>query len=178
LGKGFTEHYLAKDVTTVIAAVRNVANADTKALHELKRGNGSELIVVKIDSSSATDAKDAASALRTEHKITSIDVVIANAGIFEHPALVAEWDVEQVQRMVDINVYGLVHLFQAAQSLLKAAQRPKLAYVSSRLGSIQLSAKEALWPGAYGMSKAAGNYVVAKIAAENEWLIAYCLDPG
>ena len=136
------------------------------------------MIVVKIDSSSATDAKEAALVLKTEHKIACIDIVVANAGIFEHVAPVAEWDVSQVQRLVDVNVYGLVYLFQAMQSLLEEASCPKLAYVSSRLGSIELSAKEPLWPGAYGMSKAAGNYIVSKIAAENQWLATYCLDPG
>ena len=178
LGKGFTEHYLAEDDTTVVAAVRNMASADTLALSELECGTGSKLIVVKIDSSSTNDAEAAASALEKDHGIKHIDLVIANAGIFEHPAPVSEWDVSQVQRMIDVNVYAIVHLFQALQPLLKNSNNPKLAYVSSRLGSIQLSAKEALWPGAYGLSKAAGNYVVAKIAAENEWLSAFCMDPG
>lgn len=178
MGKGFAEHYLARDNTIVIAAVRNTTSADTKALSQLKRGDGSELIVVKIDGSSTSDAKEAASALENKHGITQIDLVIANAGIFEHPGPVSEWDLSQVQRMIDVNVYALVHLFQAMQALMKTAEKPKLAYVSSRLGSIQLSAKEALWPGAYGLSKAAGNYVVAKIAAENQWLSAFCMDPG
>lgn len=178
MGKGFTEHYLAEDNTIVIAAVRNTTSADTEALSELKRGDGSKLIVVKIDSSSTKDAREAASALENEHGITQINLVIANAGIFEHPAPVSEWDLSQVQRMIDVNVYALVHLFQAMQALMKAADQPKLAYVSSKLGSIQLSAKEALWPGAYGLSKAAGNYVVAKIAAENQWLSGFCMDPG
>lgn len=117
-------------------------------------------------------------ALSTAYGITHIDLVIANAGIFEHLAPVSEWDVGQVQRMIDVNVYGLVRLFQAVMPHLRLANEPKLAYVSSQLGSIALSAKEALWPGAYGLSKAAGNYVIAKISAESEWLSAFCLDPG
>lgn len=178
IGKGLTEHYLGRKGTTVIAAVRDVTGAGAESLQALPRSEGSELIIVKIDSNSSTDAKEAAARLQSEHQISHVDIAIANAGIFGHPAPVSEWDVSQVQSMMDVNVYGLVHLFQALQPLLHNSPAPKLVYVSSRLGSIQLSAQEALWPGAYGMSKAAGNFVVAKIGAENKWLNVLSVDPG
>jgi norsolorinic acid ketoreductase len=77
-----------------------------------------------------------------------------------------------------VNSLGLVVLFQAVHKLLFASPTgaPKLAYISSGLGSIggyiDLAAT------AYGVSKAAANYLVKALDVENPSLITLAISPG
>jgi norsolorinic acid ketoreductase len=77
-----------------------------------------------------------------------------------------------------VNSLGLVVLFQAVHKLLFASPTgaPKLAYISSALGSIggyiDLAAT------AYGASKAAANYLVKAFDVENPSLVTLAISPG
>lgn len=55
IGKGLLEVFVSRPDTTVIAAVRDVEKS-TKDLSAAKTGKGSKVIIVKIDSTSETDA--------------------------------------------------------------------------------------------------------------------------
>jgi hypothetical protein len=59
LGESLLAQFLARPNVTAIPGVRNPEGANVKALKDLPRGNGSELIIVKIDSMSETDAETA-----------------------------------------------------------------------------------------------------------------------
>jgi norsolorinic acid ketoreductase len=69
----------------VIAAVRNPTSPETTSLSNLPTGESSRLIIIKIDASSDTDAKAAVDSL-SSRDISSLDIVIANAGIFDTAA--------------------------------------------------------------------------------------------
>ncbi|KAH7160982.1 hypothetical protein EDB81DRAFT_866591 [Dactylonectria macrodidyma] len=73
IGKGFVQTFLSRPATTVVVAVRNPEHATSKSLHELPKGEGSLLILAKLDSNITSDAG--------EHGIQALDIVIANAGI-------------------------------------------------------------------------------------------------
>lgn len=171
-------HYLECSNTTVIAGLRDLSNASSQDFHHLSRGSGSVFIPMKLDSASPTDATNAVSVLRSEHRISHIDIVIANAGICEHFVPVAEIDLAEVHRHLDTNTWGLLRLFQATWPLLQKSASPKLIYMSSRLSSISLATKDPVFTGTYGLSKAAGNYLIAKIASENPDLVAFSINPG
>ena len=73
--------YLQRANITVIAGVRDPTDESARSLNCVPQGSGSKLLFVKIDSSSETDVNKAAAELQAVHGITSLDTVIANAGI-------------------------------------------------------------------------------------------------
>lgn len=79
---------------------------------------------------------------------------------------------------MNINVLGILTLFRAFEPLLRASQAPKFVALSSPLGSIALVPSV---PGpwfCYGVTKAALNYMLARMHVENEWLSVVSLSPG
>ncbi|PKX89938.1 putative NADP(+)-dependent dehydrogenase [Aspergillus novofumigatus IBT 16806] len=156
LGRGLVTHYLAQPDTTVIGTVRDVSSENAKDLVTLPKGGGSRLIVVPLIADSASNAAEAVSEIQTQHHIEHIDIVIANAGICTTTA----------------------ELFRAVAPLLQKASTPKFAYISTLLASIHEIEQIPSLTAAYGMSKVAGNYLIKKIDAENEGLVALAIDPG
>ncbi|KAH7317783.1 hypothetical protein BKA65DRAFT_108015 [Rhexocercosporidium sp. MPI-PUGE-AT-0058] len=175
IGKGLLEIYLARPSHTVIAAVRDPSTADS--LSTLPKGKDSTLIIVKIDSASETDPAAAVSLLKTKHNITSLDIVIANAGISNAaPCPVSTVPLSAIQTHLQINGLAPVLLFQAVFPLL--GKGAKFVYTSSAMATIGGMELRPYPLSPYGASKALGNYFVRKIHFENEELIAFAMDPG
>jgi len=178
LGQALLATYLARPNTTVIAAVRDPSHESAKALSNLPKGEFSKLIVVKIDSASEPDALAAVKTLQAEHNITVLDVVIANAGISKIYPIVAEVKAEDLREHFNVNVVGVVLLFQAVLPLLQKSIQPKFVALSSSAGSIGNIEYRNVPNAAYGTSKATLNYVIRKAHFENENLIVFPVDPG
>ncbi|KAL3421809.1 aflatoxin biosynthesis ketoreductase nor-1 [Phlyctema vagabunda] len=178
IGLGLFELYIAKANTTVIAAVRRPEHETVTALSSLPKGENSHLIVVKIDSVSETDAKAAIAALQNEHKITSLDIVIANAGGVDIFPKVADVQIADFQRHIELNAFGPLILFQAVLPLLKASKKAIFAPISSSAGSIGGMDLVPFPNGVYGPSKAMLNYLVRKIDQEHPDLTAFSISPG
>jgi norsolorinic acid ketoreductase len=164
IGKGLTAALLQRPHTTIIAGVRDPAVSAT-ILDSLPTAAGSKVIVVKIDSQSETDAKEAVSQLSTQHNITSLDVVIANAGIAHSGTSVAQTSSESLRDHLNTNAIGPVLLFQAFRPLLQASKcgNPVFLATSTVVGSIGGQEALAGLPpvlSPYGASKAALNWVV------------------
>lgn len=179
LGRGFVEKYLSRPETTVVAAVRNPAGKDSQELAELKKAEGSKLILVKIDSTSETDAAKAVQEIKSQN-VSHLDVVIANAGIFNSEAFleVSKMKTSDLIEHVDVNVNGPVRLFQAILPLLQASKQPKFVVISSGVGTIA-GAEYIPWAvTSYGASKAALNFLLRRIHIENKDLIAIAFHPG
>lgn len=107
-----------------------------------------------------------------------IDVVVANAAIADTAAMVLDTATDDVRRHLDVNVIGVLALFQAVTPLLKKGNNPKFIVLSSSLGSSTLAT---YMPGpwfCYGVTKAAVNYLVRRIHVENDWLTTTALQPG
>jgi len=79
-----------------------------------------------------------------------------------------------------INAYSILLLFQASRPLLqKSTHPPKFVYIGARLGVISDMDRLGRAPlAAYSLSKLAGNWLVRKLHYENDWLIAFIVDPG
>ena len=79
---------------------------------------------------------------------------------------------------VDVNVGGPVRLFQACLPLLKSAEQPKFGLVSSMAGGINGAAAFPFPRASHGASKAAANFVLRRIRAENPDIISLAIHPG
>lgn len=177
IGKGLLSAFLLRDNTTVIAAVRNIAAAQ-ESFSSLLAGSNSKLIIVKIDSTSDTDPAAAVEELKTKYSITKVDVVISNAGIMDNVAHALETTAEQARKHFETNTLGPMLVLQAFMPLLSASASPKFFVISSTIGSISEVNNIPNPFFAYGMSKAAVNYLVRKIAFDNPTLISMALCPG
>jgi norsolorinic acid ketoreductase len=182
IGKGLTSSLLQRPNTTVIAGVRDIAKS-TSILEGLPKANGSKLILVKLDSQSETDPSNAVSELASKHSITSLDAVIANAGIGHSGSTIAKNSAEALRDHFNTNTIGPILLFQAVAPLLKASPtgHPKFLAISTIIGSIGAQEQLAALPptlSPYGASKAALNWVFKRIHIEENWLTAYVSHPG
>ncbi|OTA97018.1 hypothetical protein M434DRAFT_19239 [Hypoxylon sp. CO27-5] len=159
LGKGLLETYLAKPNHTVIAANRDPQSPLSKALYDLPKGPGSNLVIVKVDATVATDALEAIQGL---NDIDHLDLVIASAGIAKKYPKVADLKVADLLEHMTTNVFGALWLFQATLPLLIKAKSPTWVTIGSDAGCIQI----------------AMHWLTKKINAEEEWLNALVIDPG
>ena len=139
---------------------------------------------MKIDSLSETDAQQAITQLKSEHNITSLDVVIANAGIAKVFPLVQDARVKDFLEYYRTNVIGVVILFQAILPLLKnSTKTPKFVVMGSVAGSIGEAEKVQSLIRSRA-SKAALNFITKRIHAENADIIAFpspswiCMQPN
>ncbi|KAL4907941.1 hypothetical protein BDW74DRAFT_148272 [Aspergillus multicolor] len=178
IGKGLVTHYLARPSTTVIATVRDPTSANATALNSLPRGHDSRLIIVALTADSPTSAATTASEIQDAHGITHIDIVIANAGICEHWGPVLDATEADILAHFQVNTLGPLRLIQATAPLLAKAAAPKFIYISTLLASIGGVGQLVSLTGPYGMSKAAGNFLVRKIHDENEQLVTLAVNPG
>ncbi|KAG6353774.1 hypothetical protein INS49_005253 [Diaporthe citri] len=182
IGRGFIQQLLQKPLTTVIAAVRDPSHPTSKALADLPRGTDSQLIVVKLDSTVDTDAAAAVAELR-ERGVSSLDVVIANAGIAQGGTSVRNTSVANTQKHFSVNAIGPLTLFQATADLLQASKSgsPKFIAVSTVIGSIGSQEIFTNFPkvsSPYGASKAALNWFIRLLSFEEPWLTSSVFHPG
>ncbi|KAK4124228.1 NAD(P)-binding protein [Parathielavia appendiculata] len=146
LGHALVKRFLALPNHSVIAAVRDP-------------GPGTTLMTVQYNAGKEQSAVDAVAQLQTENGIDHLDIVVANAGISKQWPLVNDVHLADIREHVEVNVLGVVSLYQATRPLLQQQQPP----VPSA---------------SYGPSKAMLNWYGVRINAEDEWLISFILDPG
>ncbi|KAK0707945.1 hypothetical protein B0H67DRAFT_325138 [Lasiosphaeris hirsuta] len=175
LGKGLTTTYLARPDHIVIAGARNPADSSATGLADLPKGAGSRLIVVKIDSTVESDAKEAVSQLAAQG-IDHLDIVIANAGIATIFPSVEELQIAHLKSHIEVNVYGIVYLYQATLPLLRKAASPKWVTIGSSAGNI--GTLQPIPNAAYAPSKIAAHWITKRIDAEEPELTAFVFHPG
>ncbi|WYZ45782.1 hypothetical protein EsH8_IX_000007 [Colletotrichum jinshuiense] len=183
IGHGFVSLLLQRPDTTVIAGVRDPVNPSSKALADLPKGEGSKLILVKIDLSVESDPASAIATLQKEHNINSLDIVIANAGISHSSTTVSKVDSKAALEHFAINSIAPLVLFDAAALLLKASasKNPIFVGISSLMGSNGAAEAVAQVPisiSPYGSSKAALNWFVRRLHFEEPWVTAFVFHPG
>jgi norsolorinic acid ketoreductase len=115
--KGPSFHIPRQTHHTLIAGVRDPTNAFSKALLTLPHGKNSKVILVKIDSLSETDALTAVSTPKSEHQVTKLDIVIANAGIANYFGRARVTPIKEMISHYQVNVIGPLLLFQATAEL-------------------------------------------------------------
>ncbi|KAK1147563.1 hypothetical protein N8T08_000905 [Aspergillus melleus] len=180
IGKGLAAAYLKTPNTTVIAACRDTSPEKTEALHSLPRGTNCNLITVSLSLDQPDSIIKTTQQLQAQHRVSQIDVVVANAGICEHYGPLVEMTDSDLQTHLNINTFGLMRLFQAVIPFLQSSQQqPRFVYVSTELASLAgLEQNKASLTNAYGMSKVAGNYFIRRAHFEHEDIITLAVDPG
>lgn len=178
IGREILSILLARPNVTVIAANRDLSHPTSNSLKDLPRGQGSKLLLVKLDSNHPEDATAAVKTLQLDHGITRVDVLIANAGIGDYWNYALKTPVQEIERHIKINTFGPIALLQAFWPLLDASEEPKFIVTSTTLGSIGAMEQFPFLGLAYGISKVAANYAIKKIALENPKLATAALHPG
>ncbi|KAI0883034.1 NAD(P)-binding protein [Annulohypoxylon maeteangense] len=144
-------------------------------------GRGSRLIIVKIDSTSDADARDAVAYLGSSENISHLDIVVANAGLSIAIGPLIKVKPGQLAELIDVNSLGPLRLAQATLPLLaNAPARPRFVLLGSMQGSTGGMEKYPLPMGAYGASKAAAHFLVRKLHFElaEEGICVFAVDPG
>lgn len=84
-----------------------------------------------------------------------LDLLIHNAGVLLRDERLGELDAAAFQEAFEVNALAPLLLTEALLPLLRAGHKPKVAFLSSQLGSITRT--EAFYTPSYAMSKAALN---------------------
>ncbi|MEV0895067.1 SDR family NAD(P)-dependent oxidoreductase [Promicromonospora sp. NPDC050262] len=115
---------------------------DLAALDDLVAGYGDAVVPLRLD---VTDPDEARDAVRTAAQaLGRIDVVVNNAG-YGLFGTVEEITPEQLRDQLDVNLFGVLHVTQAALPVLRAQGSGHVVQVSSSSGV-------AAWPGLGGYS--------------------------
>ena len=137
------------------------------------------MIIVKISSTSETDAAEAVKELETAHNIKALDIVIANAGIAKVYPRVEDAQTRDLLEHYHVNVIGNIILFRAVLPLLqKSKKTPKFITMGSTAGTIGAQEHIPVPNAVYGPSKAALHWITRKIHIENENIVAFPIHPG
>lgn len=165
----------------MVAAVRN---PETTTLKGYQAAEGTNLVLVKIENTSATDPAAAVEQIKAAG-IASLDIVVANAGVSPLDALrkVEDMSLDQIRNLFEVNTLSYVTLFQAVRPLLKAAadggvSAKLLALTSNASQIVDMEPSIPVMVGSYGLSKAALNFLVRRTHFENPWLSAWVMNPG
>ncbi|KAJ4299343.1 hypothetical protein N0V90_004588 [Kalmusia sp. IMI 367209] len=170
LGLGLLQRYLLLPNHTVVAAVRSPSHPSSTSLSSLPTGTNTTLIVVKIDASVEADAFAAARELQDKHGITKLDIVIANAGVSYVWPAVKDLKLEDIKGHMEPNVYGMVSLYQATRELLKKSEGEPAFVLMGSMAGLPMPLTD--------RPKAAAQWMIIRIDAEDAWLNAFSMDPG
>jgi len=175
IGFALVNELAAKHNDVVIyGAVRDPASA--MALKELASKYPGKVEIIKYVSGDEVVTKELAKTIQEKHG--RVDTVIASAGASSFMGTAAETPADKLREHFEVNVTGILILFQDLLPLLKASKSPRFVPLSS--GAASLTAYITLPAGytCYGASKAALNYISRKIHFENEWITCFPLAPG
>ncbi|CAD6571100.1 MAG: hypothetical protein TREMPRED_000162 [Tremellales sp. Tagirdzhanova-0007] len=131
------------------------------------------VITIKLDAASTTDPASAVKELQSKG-IKEIDLVIANAAVNLNNDNMADLSLDDFTTTMDVNVRGPLLLFQATLPLLP--KNGKFCFITSGAGTI--NKQQVPGQGAYGLSKAALNFLMRKLQAEHPDLFICALSPG
>ncbi|KAL3477600.1 NAD(P)-binding protein [Aspergillus californicus] len=178
IGRGLVEAYLTRPNYTVIGSVRNGNSPAATELKSTPTAPGSKLLLVELENTSVTDPARVLAEIQAAG-IEHLDIVIANAGA--SPPVVPLDTVETADLLTAFhtNAAAPLLLFQTFRELLKASKQPKWASISSGAGSVaDIGPKGSWFLPAYGVSKAALNWITEAICFSQDWLVALTLHPG
>lgn len=127
---------LAAKGDTVFATMRGIDGKNAAVAAELRdwaSAHGHALYVLELDVTN--DASIRAAARHAEEIAGGIDVLINNAGIGTF-GIQEAFTVEQVQRVYDVNVFGVLRVNRAILPMMRAQGAGHVVYISSGLGRI------------------------------------------
>lgn len=175
LGLEFTRQYLGAG-NRVLAACRDPESAGE--LQKLKEQHGEVLSIHALDVASTESIENAARDI--SEKVESLDIVINNAGIGTWSTL-DSLTMEEMMKVFQTNGAAPLLVSRAFLPLLEKSERPLLAQITSRLGSIALRETfGSTGSYAYNASKAALNMIgkMLSIDLKGSGIIVILQSPG
>lgn len=160
---------LAQKGIYVYMGARNI-NHGIHAADILKKEGFTQVEAIQLDVTDSISVQMARKVMG--EKISSLDILINNAGIYGgYPQSALDATVEQFRLTFETNVYGVVGVTQAFIDLLKKSSEPRIVNVSSSQGSLTLHSDPLYryydYKGAvYLSSKAAMNMYTVVLAYE------------
>lgn len=143
----------------MVGSVRDETAPGVASLESAAAEHGTKLLIVKMESASHTDAKDAVGQMRAAG-IDHIDILIANAGVSPPLVPLETESLDAIDSAFRINALGPLALYQACHSLLMASQTPRFVAVGSAAGSMGAMGRFRSWVApAYCISKSALNWI-------------------
>lgn len=110
--------------------------------------------------------------------VQDLNVIVACAGIAKFNTI-EDTSLEELEEILMINTISVVLLYKAMLPLLrKSPTSPRFVFISGASGSLNSMRKFSIPIGSFGASKALGNYLVARMGMENDWLITLMINPG
>jgi NAD(P)-dependent dehydrogenase (short-subunit alcohol dehydrogenase family) len=147
----------------VVGARNETAGSDSAAR---LAAEGIDATSVRIDVSS--DESVAAAARELEERFGTLDVLVNNAGI-SGPFDPVTWgqdpttmDLDDLRRVVDTNVYGVIRVTNAMLPMLRRSEHPRIVNTSSSMGSLERQPGPVM--GVYSSSKTFLNGITVQYA--------------
>lgn len=130
IGRSLALRLAARGARLALVARRE---AELEALAEEIRNAGGEALPLVCDVAKAADA--AAACARAERELGGVDLLVNNAGYGRHRRF-ADWDVADIERMMQVNYMGAVHFTKALLPGMQRRRRGWIVFVASVAGKI------------------------------------------
>ena len=177
IGFELARQYAVAGDTLIFAGCRTPERAE--ALHALAGQHSNRVVVTQLDVDDAASI-DAAVAIVGE-RAGGLDLLINNAGISPHgehkSRQMGSLSAAHVSEVINTNAVGALIVTQEFRALLHAGDNPRVAMISSGLGSLERSRGSGY---AYRMSKAAMNMAARCLAFDSamDGVITVTVAPG
>jgi NAD(P)-dependent dehydrogenase (short-subunit alcohol dehydrogenase family) len=178
-----TAKQLSKKGLFVYLGTRDLEKGEV-VVKELTENGFQNIKAIQID---VTNLDSILSAKKTiEKEQGKLDILINNAGILgTNPQQASDTSIEDIQKVFDINFFGVIQVTQTFLELLKKSESPRISNITSGLGSLTLHS-DPNWKyypfktASYGTSKAALNAYTIVLAYELKELPfkVNVIDPG
>jgi len=160
LGLGMTRRWLA-DGREVLALARDPEHAP--ALAELAAAHSGRLLIARCDVTSETELMAAVDRAASAWGV--VDLLVNNAAVMgQQGAGLATLDLTDLAHTLEVDAIAPLRVTRAFMPLLLRSPLPRVAHISSAMGSIEGNSEGGYW--AYRMSKAALNMASRNLALE------------
>jgi len=172
LGRALAVGLADRGWSLVIDARHPDALADSEAEVKTHLGAGARVVAIPGDVSDARHRRDLVAAAEG---LGGLDLLVNNASDLGATPLprIADYPLDALRRVLEVNVVAPVALVQEAAPLLRDSSAPAILNVTS---DASVEAYEG-W-GGYGSSKAALDHVGAVLAVEEPAVAVWTVDPG
>lgn len=136
LGRSLVKTWLAQPNSTVVATVQDVEHENAKSLSSFPKGENSKLIVKKLDHANESDPERILSELKSEHRISHIDVILPAAGDAGPFNAIQDIKLEDIVPTLENNTLGPLRLFQTFSPLLNNSSNPRFVCITTGIANL------------------------------------------
>lgn len=180
MGYEFVRQLRDRPGAIVFASSRN----PEKATNLQKLTDKGNVHIVKIGNQPESINESLAAAELVKKVAGKVDIVIANAGIFDHETSIADTPMSMYQEMLDVDLLNVIALFKAMRPLMLESARKggsaKFVAVSTQYGSLNMVEQLPGQSSAYAIAKAALNMFMRHVLYEEKknGILAIPIHPG